>query len=167
MISTSAAFDFTNPEMVEWYKGLVKNVVKDGVGVIKTDFSEALPLDAVYHDGSNGLQGHNKLPPALRQDHLRGLRRGEAARRGAAHAVGPQRLRRQPELPGQLGGRFLHPREQLGLQLRSGLSIGLPACPSGGHDIGGFYNTDSDGYECPPTEQQYVRSAQFGLLSPL
>ena len=57
-----AAFDFTNPEMVEWYKGLVKNVVKDGVGVIKTDFSEALPLDAVYHDGSNGLQGHNKLP---------------------------------------------------------------------------------------------------------
>ena len=29
------------------------------------------------------------------------------------------------------------------------------------------YNTDSDGYECPPTEEQYIRSAQFGLLSPL
>lgn len=52
-----AAFDFTNPEMVEWYKGLVKNVVKDGVGVIKTDFSEALPLDAVYYDRLSSDQG--------------------------------------------------------------------------------------------------------------
>lgn len=46
--------------MREWYRDLVKNVVKDGVGVIKTDFSEALPVTSVFYDGSNGQQGHNK-----------------------------------------------------------------------------------------------------------
>ena len=45
--------------------------------------------------------------------------------------------------------------------------MGLSAVPFWGHDIGGFYNTDIDVYECPPTEEQYIRSAQFGLLSPL
>lgn len=48
--------------MREWYRDLVKNVVKDGVGVIKTDFSEALPVTSVFYDGSNGQQGHNKNP---------------------------------------------------------------------------------------------------------
>ena len=32
-----------------------------GIGAVKTDFSEAVPENAVYYDGSNGLQGHNKL----------------------------------------------------------------------------------------------------------
>lgn len=32
-----------------------------GIGAVKTDFSEAVPEDAVYFDGSTGIQGHNKL----------------------------------------------------------------------------------------------------------
>ena len=32
-----------------------------GVGVIKTDFSEAVPEDAVYYDGRDGVEGHNRL----------------------------------------------------------------------------------------------------------
>ena len=33
-----------------------------GVGVIKTDFSEEIPEDAVLFDGSTGAQSHNKYP---------------------------------------------------------------------------------------------------------
>ena len=54
-------FDFTNPGFREWYVPRVKEVIGMGIGAVKTDFSEAVPENAVYYDGSNGLQGHNKL----------------------------------------------------------------------------------------------------------
>lgn len=162
-----AAFDFTNPEMVEWYKGLVKNVVKDGVGVIKTDFSEALPLDAVYHDGSNGLQGHNKLPLLYAKTIYEACAEVKLPAGERPMLWGRSGYAGSQNYPGNWAGDSSTHENNLACVLRSGLSIGLSGVPFWGHDIGGFYNTDSDGYECPPTEQQYVRSAQFGLLSPL
>lgn len=39
----------------------VMKVLHMGVGVIKTDFSEAVPEDAVYYDGRDGVEGHNRL----------------------------------------------------------------------------------------------------------
>lgn len=39
----SACFDFSNPEFLAWYKPRVMKVLHMGVGVIKTDFSEAVP----------------------------------------------------------------------------------------------------------------------------
>ena len=162
-----AAFDFTNPEMVAWYRGLVQAVVKEGVGVIKTDFSEAVPLDAVYHDGSNGLQGHNKLPLLYAKtiyEACRDVKQEQGERPmlwGRSGYAGTQNY------PGNWAGDSSTAENNLACILRGGLSMGLSAVPFWGHDIGGFYNTDSDGYECPPTEEQYIRSAQFGLLSPL
>ena len=57
----SACFDFSNPEFLAWYKPRVMKVLHMGVGVIKTDFSEAVPEDAVYYDGRDGVEGHNRL----------------------------------------------------------------------------------------------------------
>ena len=59
--SKVGCFDFTNPHFIEWYKPKVRSVVSMGIGAVKTDFSEAVPEDAVYFDGSTGIQGHNKL----------------------------------------------------------------------------------------------------------
>lgn len=59
--SKVGCFDFTNPHFLEWYKPKVRSVVSMGIGAVKTDFSEAVPEDAVYFDGSTGIQGHNKL----------------------------------------------------------------------------------------------------------
>ena len=56
-----AALDFTNPELVAYMKERVKRLMRMGVGVIKTDFSEEIPEDAVFYDGSTGLQSHNKF----------------------------------------------------------------------------------------------------------
>lgn len=51
--------------------------------------------------------------------------------------------------------------------LRGGLSIAMSGVAFWGFDMGGFYNTDHDGYECPPETEEYLRSCQFGLFSPL
>lgn len=162
-----AALDFTNPEMVAWYRGLVQNVVKEGVGVIKTDFSEAVPLDAVYHDGSNGLQGHNKLPLLYAKTIYEACRDIKLPNGERPMLWGRSGYAGSQNYPGNWAGDSSTHENNLAYILQGGLSIGISAVPFWGHDIGGFYNTDSDGYECPPTENQYIRSAQFGLLSPL
>lgn len=52
---------FEGKEDEYYYKPKVRSVVSMGIGAVKTDFSEAVPEDAVYFDGSTGIQGHNKL----------------------------------------------------------------------------------------------------------
>lgn len=161
-----AAFDFTNPDLQKWYKKLVQNVVKDGVGAVKTDFSEALPENAVYWDGSNGLQGHNKFTLLYNKTVYEAVKeikekQGERpvlwARSGYA---GSQNY------PVHWAGDSSTHLNNLACILRSGLSIGLSGVSFWAHDIGGFYNTDHEGYEIPPSDEEYIRSAQFGLLSP-
>lgn len=56
-----ACFDFTNPEFLAWYEERVKKIVRMGVSVIKTDFSEAVPEDVVFYNGMSGREGHNLL----------------------------------------------------------------------------------------------------------
>jgi len=51
--------------------------------------------------------------------------------------------------------------------LKAGLSAGMSGIMYWGFDMGGFYNTDHEGYECMPTDEEYIRSCQFGFLSPL
>ena len=48
------ALTFTNPEFLEWYGERIKKIVRMGVSVIKTDFSEAVPKDVVFYNGMNG-----------------------------------------------------------------------------------------------------------------
>lgn len=39
--------------------------------------------------------------------------------------------------------------------LRGGLSAAMSGIPFWGFDMGGFYNTDHEGYECVPTDLSY------------
>ena len=130
-----AAFDFTNPEMVEWYKGLVKNVVKDGVGVIKTDFSEALPLDAVYHDGSNGLQGHNKLPLLYAKTIYEACAEVKLPAGERPMLWGRSGYAGSQNYPGNWAGDSSTHENNLACVLRSGLSIGLSGVPFWGRRL--------------------------------
>ena len=59
--SKVGCFDFTNPHFIEWYKPKVRSVVSMGIGAVKTDFSEAVPEDAVYLMVLQEFMGHNKL----------------------------------------------------------------------------------------------------------
>ncbi len=52
--------DFTNPEAVKWYTGMLKSLLDMGVDCFKTDFGERIPVkDIVYYDGSDPVKMHN------------------------------------------------------------------------------------------------------------
>jgi alpha-D-xyloside xylohydrolase len=164
---TVAAFDFTNPSMREWYKVMVKNIVKDGVGAIKTDFSEALPADAVYFDGTNGIQGHNQYPFLYNKTIYEAVKEVKDAQGEKPLLWSRSGYAGSQKYPAHWGGDSSSHTNNLASMLRGGLSIGLSGISYWAHDIGGFYNTDHEGYEIPPSVEEYLKSAAFGLLSPL
>src|SRR5690606_39332229 len=57
-----AVLDFSNPEAVEWYQGILKHLFDQGVGVFKVDFGEAAPANGLYHSGRTGFYEHNLYP---------------------------------------------------------------------------------------------------------
>jgi len=55
--------DLTNPEAVEWYKGIIKEHMIDiGLSGWMADYGEALPANAVVHSGESGESLHNNYP---------------------------------------------------------------------------------------------------------
>lgn len=160
-------FDFTNPEFLAWYRERVKAVIEMGVGVVKTDFSEAVPAYAVYHDGSNGIQGHNKLPFLYARTIYDIMKEVRAADGELPMLWGRSGYAGSHTIPAAWAGDSSTHLNNHAAILRGGLSIAMSGIPFWGFDMGGFYNTDHDGYECPPEKEEYLRSCQFGLFSPL
>lgn len=59
---SAAMLDLTNPDAVEWMKGvLVDEVLSVGATGWMADFGEGLPLDSVLHDG-DPMEVHNRYP---------------------------------------------------------------------------------------------------------
>ena len=147
--------DFTNPEAVAWFAGALRNLLRQGVAVFKTDFAEGVPADAVAHNGMTGVELHN-VYSLLFNDVVSNVTR-EVAGHGMVWArssfVGGQRH------SAQWSGDVKSTYPAMASTLRGGLSHGLSGIPFWSHDVGGF-----DG---PPTADLYARWAQFGALSPL
>lgn len=163
----SACFDFTNPHFLAWYRERVLHVLRMGVSVIKTDFSEAVPEDAVYYDGTSGVEGHNKLTYLYAQT-IYGLMeecRKETGRRpvlwGRSGYAGSHRI------PAAWAGDSSSALNNHAAILRGGLSLAMSGVAFWGFDMGGFYNTGMDGNECPPSEEEYLRSVELGFWMPL
>ncbi len=165
--SKVGCFDFTNPAFLTWYRERVKAVVKLGVGVIKTDFSEAVPAYAVYHDGSNGVQGHNKLTFLYAKTIYDIMKEVKAESGECPMLWGRSGYAGSHTIPAAWAGDSSTHLNNHASILRGGLSIAMSGVPFWGFDMGGFYNTDHNGYECPPETEEYVRSCQFGLFGPL
>jgi len=147
--------DFTNPAAVEWFAGLLRALLQQGVAVFKTDFAEGVPADAVAHNGMTGVELHN-VYSLLFNDLVSRVTR-EVAGHGMVWArssyLGGQRH------SAQWSGDVKSSYPAMASTLRGGLSHGLSGMPFWSHDVGGF-----DG---PPTPDLYARWAQFGALSPL
>lgn len=62
--------------------------------------------------------------------------------------------------------RFPNPEEMI-YKLKKEGSASMSGIPFWGFDMGGFYNTDHEGYECVPTDEEYIRSCQFGFFNSL
>lgn len=147
--------DFTNPEAVSWFQGLLRPLLEQGVSVFKTDFAEGVPADAVAYNGMSGTELHN-VYTLLFNDAVAEVTR-EVLGHGMVWArssfLGGQRH------SAQWGGDTYASYTAMGSTLRGGLAHGLSGVPFWSHDAGGFTGT--------PTPDLYVRWAQFGALSPL
>lgn len=162
-----AALDFTNPEFVSYIKERVKRLIKMGVGVIKTDFSEEVPEDAVYYDGSTGLEGHNKYPLLYSQTIYEAAREAKEEMGERAMIWCRSGFAGSQNYPGHWAGDSSSNKNNLLPLVNGGLSFGISGVSFWGYDIGGFYNSDDEGLRAFPEDEEYIRSVQLGMLTPL
>lgn len=147
--------DFTNPDATAWFQGLLRRLLRQGVATFKTDFAEAVPVDAVAANGLTGTELHNVY--ALQYNDAVSAATREVNGHGLVWArssfLGGQR--HSAQWSGDVQCSF----PAMGSTIRGGLSHGLSGVPFWSHDTGGFNGT--------PSTDLYVRWAQFGALSPL
>ena len=162
-----ACFDFTNPEFLEWYKERVKKIVRMGVSVIKTDFSEAVPEEVVFHNGMSGREGHNLLTYLYAKNIYTWMKeicekRGELPLLwGRSGYVGSHTI------PAAWAGDSSSDKASHSAILQAGLGMAMSGVSFWGYDLGGFYSTDDTGNEKRPDAEDYLSSVQMGLWMPL
>ena len=154
-VAGMAMIDFTNPAARDWFREKVRGLLRQGVHAIKADFGERVPLDVVWHDGSDPALMHNYYSllynrtvfEAVEQE--RGV--GEAVLFSRSATVGGQKF------PVHWGGDCESTYVSMAESLRGGLSLGLSGFGFWSHDIGGF--------EGPPSPAMFKRWLLFGLFS--
>jgi alpha-D-xyloside xylohydrolase len=150
-----AIVDFTNPAATAWFQSLLRPLLQQGVMVFKTDFAEGIPTDAVASNGMTGAELHN-VYSLLFNDAVAAVTH-EVAGHGMVWArssfLGGQR--HSAQWSGDTNCSF----PSMASTLRGGLSHGLAGIPFWSHDVGGFTGR--------PSDDLYIRWAQFGALSPL
>ncbi|GIH10980.1 alpha-xylosidase [Rhizocola hellebori] len=147
--------DFTNPEATLWFQGLLRPLAAQGIDVFKTDFAEGVPADAFAHNGMSGTDLHN-IYSLLFNDAVSAVTRevhGHQTVWARSSYLGGQRH------AAQWGGDTMCSYEAMATSMNGGLAHGLSGVPYWSHDSGGFSGT--------PSDDLYLRWAQFGALSPL
>ena len=162
-----AAVDFTNPGLVAYMKGRIKRLMKMGVGVMKTDFSEELPEDSVFFDGTTGLTSHNKYPLLYAKTIYEASKEAKEEMGEKALLWGRSGYAGSQNYPANWAGDSSASKNNLHCILNGGLNMALSGISFWGFDIGGFYNCDYSGKRVIPEDEEYIRSVQMGLMSPL
>ncbi len=161
------ALDFTNPEFAAYMKERVKRLMRMGVGVIKTDFSEEIPEDAVFHDGTTGRQSHNRYPLLYAKTIYEASREAKEEMGEKALLWGRSGYAGSQNYPANWAGDSSAGLNNLSAILNGGLNLAMSGISFWGFDIGGFYNCDYTGKRVIPDDESYIRSVQMGLMSPL
>ena len=148
-----AVVDFSNPDAVKWYQGLLAGLLKMGVGAIKVDFGEGAPLHGMYASGKSGFHEHNLYPLRYNKAVAEITREvtGENVIWARSAWAGSQRY------PLHWGGDAENTDSAMAASLRGGLSFGLCGFSFWSHDIGGFVRKSP--------EALYRRWLPFGMLT--
>ena len=148
-----AIIDFSNPDAVEWYKGLLRRLLEMGVAAIKADFGEEAPLHGMYASGKSGFYEHNLYPLRYGKAVFDVTKEvtGDAILWGRSAWAGSQRY------PLHWGGDAENTYSAMAASLRAGLSLGLCGFSFWSHDIGGFVHMTP--------EELYKRWLAFGMFT--
>jgi alpha-D-xyloside xylohydrolase len=158
-IESAGTIDFTNPEAVRWYQGLLAGLLKLGVAAIKTDFGENIDLQAEYR-GMPARLLHN-LYALLYQKAAYEITKevkGEGLIWARAGWVGCQRY------PVHWGGDSACTWDGLAGSLRGGLHLGFSGFAFWSHDVPGFHGLP-DFMNSWPADDLYVRWTQAGVFT--
>ncbi|MDD4680899.1 MAG: alpha-xylosidase [Clostridia bacterium] len=153
--------DFSNPEAVVWYQGLLEKLLRQGVAVIKTDFGEVIDEDADYY-GMPYKKLHN-LYALLYQKAAYEISRqvkepGQAMIWARSGWTGCQRY------PIHWAGDSACSWDGMAGTLRGGLHIGISGFAFWSHDVPGFQGIPSF-MNSRPDSELYIRWTQMGVFS--
>ena len=155
LLSPCVLLDFTNPEAAGWFKEKVKNVLEEGVDVLKTDFGEEIPYDSLFFNGMSGWEMRNVYSRLYNQAVFETTKSCKGERNALVWArsgcAGMQ------QFPVCWSGDPRSCYEGMAGTLRAGLSMAMSGVPFWSHDMGGFYGKVS--------KEIFVRWSQFGLFT--
>jgi alpha-D-xyloside xylohydrolase len=147
-----AIIDLTNPKAYAWFQDLHRPIVRMGADVFKTDFGEDIPLDGCFWNGETGATMHNLYPLLYNRavSEVTRQERGYGVVWSRSGTAGSQRY------PVCWSGDPAADFDSLACTIRGGLSVGMSGIPFWSNDIGAYRGT--------PSEELYIRWAQFGLF---
>jgi len=144
---------------VQWYKGLLRRLLKMGAAAIKTDFGETIDMHASYR-GMDARRLHNIYCLLYHRAAFEVTREVDPngiiwARSGWA---GSQRY------PVHWGGDAACTWDGLAATIRGGLQIGLSGFAFWSHDVPGFHSLPNFMND-RPADDLYVRWTQVGVFT--
>jgi alpha-D-xyloside xylohydrolase len=152
-----SCIDLTNPEAAAWWQDNIRRLAEMGVSGFNTDFGEQVPEDAVFYDGRTGREMHNVYPRLYNEltfEAMQTEQSGMLLARSGWH--GSQKL--SAIWAGDQTSDFAY-NSGLRTAIVAGLSAGLSGFPYWSSDIGGYFGT--------PSDEVYMRWAQFGAFCPI
>jgi len=155
----SGILDFTNPAAYAWWRDAHEALFRAGVDVIKTDFGEHVPDDAVAFNGDRGKRLHNVYPLLYNHCVYEATQKFGEHKQGPAMVWGRSGWSGSQRYPIQWGGDPQSDWEGLAASVRGGLSWGMTGVPYHATDIGGFYGSEQ------PSAELYLRWLQMSVFS--
>lgn len=147
-----AIIDLTNQGACRWFQDLMRPVLRQGADVLKTDFGEDIPEDAVFSNGETGATLHN-LYPLLYNKAVADVTEQE---NGYSLVWARSAFAGSQKYPLCWSADPAADWDSLAATIRGGLSLGMSGIP--------FWSNDIGGYRGKPSSELYIRWAQFGLL---
>jgi sulfoquinovosidase len=159
--------DLSSVTAVNWAKGVLSEMLRDGADGWMADYAEWLPYDAKLASGRSAKLDHNAYPVQWAKLNYELLGPPSNPQRDRLYFMRSAWLRSQPFVQTLWAGdqqTDFNKGDGMQSVIPMGLGLGVTGFPYFAHDIGG-YVTQGEGV-VPTTRELYFRWVTFGALSP-